>query len=175
MTTTYTITEALADLKTIRDRIGKKQQFIYSHAARPSPIVDPLAGDGGSEAVVARERQALGDLCARIVSIRTAIQAANLGNQLEVNGKTRSVAQWLSWRREVAKLEQETLIGITKKIDQTRAQTFSKDEKGQVVSQLAVAVSEMSLMEEVEALATTLGALDGKLSLFNATHTIEIQ
>ena len=42
-----TITEALAEVKTIEKRVTKKQDFVASHVLRQEMIKDPLAEQGG--------------------------------------------------------------------------------------------------------------------------------
>src|SRR3990167_9466260 len=97
-----TITEALAELKTLAKRIEKKKEFVMQHLLRQELLKDPLEKDGGSFAVVDRERQAIGDLQQRIIDIRTAIARANESTEIVVDDVTRSIAEWLVWRREVA-------------------------------------------------------------------------
>ena len=52
-----TITEALAEIKTVGKRVEKKREFIKSFLARQDGIKDPLEKDGGSYQAIARERQ----------------------------------------------------------------------------------------------------------------------
>lgn len=52
-----TITEALAEIKTIGKRIDSKKQFVTSHLARQDGVKDPLEKDGGSAELLKRERQ----------------------------------------------------------------------------------------------------------------------
>lgn len=97
-----TITEALADLKTIAKRIEKKCDFILASLARPEGARDPLEKEGGAEKRVAEERQAIHDLQEYMIKVRRAIQKANESTSITVEGESRSIADWLVWRREVA-------------------------------------------------------------------------
>ena len=72
-----TITEALAETKTISARINSAQTAIQRHLVRDARMVDPLANVGGSEKFVAEQRQSIRDLQNRLVDIRTKIQDAN--------------------------------------------------------------------------------------------------
>jgi hypothetical protein len=92
-----TITEALAEIKTLGKRIQKKEQFVLENLSRPEIITDPH--DEGSEVVVARERQALGDLRNRWVNLRRGISDANTATTLTVEKTVRTIAEWLIWRR----------------------------------------------------------------------------
>lgn len=68
-----TLTEALAELKTIDKRIVTKQNNILTYAARQDLIKDPLEKDGGSVKFVKEEKQGMNDLETRKVAIRRAI------------------------------------------------------------------------------------------------------
>jgi hypothetical protein len=76
--TKLTITEALAEIKTINARLQKKRESIGTNLMRDSRIKDPMESEGGSEEFIRKETQAIDDLQKRIVSIRTAIQQQNL-------------------------------------------------------------------------------------------------
>ncbi len=174
-----TITEALAEIKTINARIAKKQEAVTRYLARDARLRDPLEKDGGSISFVRRERQAIGDLEERIVAIREAIQHSNLENTLAINGVERSIAGWLNWRREVSEGQRRFLGQLTQNIAGVRQKCLKEgyqvvekesDRQGDIV----VALNEQKLTEETEAIETTLGVLDGKLSLLNATTTIEV-
>ena len=117
------ITEALGELKTIGKRITKKQEAVMRYFARQANVLDPLAKelDGGSTAFISRERQAIGDLHDRLVQIRVGIQRANLDNSLEVGGRSRTIAEWLTWRREVSLMQQKHVLTITSTKKQTIA------------------------------------------------------
>lgn len=178
MSKTVTITEALADLKVIQKRIANKQGFIGDHIARAEQMRDPLAKDGGSPAVIEREMQALHDLREDAVSIRRAIKQANAVTEVTIGSTTRTIADWLVWRRDVAPVEQSFLTGLVKFVERARQQATQRG--GALVSATAntadtkptdiiVNVSEVELSKNVEELNALLELLDGQLSLKNAT------
>ena len=176
-----TITEALAELKTISKRVEKKRSYINSYLYRQEALKDPLEKDGGSAVVIARERQAIKDLEFRHVAIRLAIQKINHETPVTVEGITNSLADWLTWRKEVAPEHQRFLLTLRSQIDQARKATQQRG--GTVVTaagdatkptDVIVNVNEAQLAEEMEKLESILGGLDGQLSLKNATVTIEI-
>src|SRR5437762_2223860 len=101
-----TITEALAELKTLQKRIEKKREFVVTFLARQDGLKDPLGNDGGSFVALGRELQAIHDLDARRVLIRTNIQKINQSTPITVENVTRTIAEWLTWRKEVAPGEQ---------------------------------------------------------------------
>jgi hypothetical protein len=181
-----TITEALQEIKTIGKRLEKKRLSVIGYLVRDSRVRDPLEKDGGAEKFVAQERQAIADLEAPVIAIRTAIQRSNLESSLTVEEKTRTVAEWLTWRREISNGQKTFLTTIANQIASVRQQVQQKG--GKVVAaavaineapdplappQILVALDERGVIEDQEKLETVLGTLDGKLSLFNATTVIE--
>lgn len=182
-----TITEALAEIKTIEKRIAKKRESILGYLARQDMLRDPLAADGGSVAFIKRERQAIHDLEERVVALRRAIATANASTVFAINGGTaRSIADWLTWRREVAPGRQQFLTGLRDRVERVRREA---QQKGVNVVAAASAVttggdgkptdvlvniSEAELAKDIEALEEELGNLDGLLSLKNATTQIAV-
>ena len=175
-----TVTEALAETKTIESRIEKRREAILRYLVRDARMRDPLESDGGSVEFVRKERQAISDLEFRLVQIRTAIQAVNLRSTLTVQEETRTVSEWLNWRREVSEKQKAFLGRMASAITQMRqkavavggtlAASVESAKPGDVIS----VVNEVELSGEIEHIELVLGELDGKLSLFNATITIDI-
>lgn|SRR3990167_4041310 len=175
-----TITEALAEVKTIEKRIQKKREFVMSYLYRQEALKDPLAKEGGSGAAIDRELQAIRDLADRHVAIRAAIARANAETTLSVNGTTRSVADWLTFRREVAPTSSQFLREVRGRIDAVRSEASKRGfvtvaagaeaRPGDVV----VNLDEMTLAKDIEAMEETLGQLDGALSLKNATTFVDL-
>lgn len=176
-----TITEALAELKTIAKRIEKKKEFVLTYLARVEAIKDPLEREGGSVQKVAAERQAIRDLQERTIAIRRAIQSANESNAISVNGDSRSIADWLVWRREVAPGQKELLEKIRAGVNHARGQAQKRGTRlvessadAQAPEDVVINVSESELASQIEKMETVLGTLDGQLSLKNATVTVEV-
>lgn len=176
-----TITEGLAELKTIAKRIEKKQAFIQQYLVRQTSMADPFVKEGGTPSAVAREQQSLRDLEERIVKIRSAIAHANASTTITCSGITRTIADWLSWRREVSEKRKAFVATLVAKINQVRQNAAQKglavvqnEAAAQNFGDVVVNVDEMALNKEVEALEEMLGTLDGLLSLKNATITIEV-
>lgn len=182
-----TITEALAEIKTIGKRLEKKKQAVLQNIGRDSRLKDPL--DGGSLEFVKRERQAIEDLEKRIVAIRTAIQRSNLETRATVGSDTYSVQEWLNFRREVSANRQMFLASMNQAIKQIREKvqrdggrvTFAGAAATAMVQagekqpiEILIHLDERALLEEQEGLEKILGDLDGKLSLLNATTVIEV-
>lgn len=176
-----TITEALAEIKTIQKRIDTKRKFICDYAARQDLMKDPLESKGGSKKVLAEERQAIGDLQDRIVKIRTAIQKINLSTEITIAGITKSISEWLTWRKEIAEKHliwiRDVLGGLQnlrKQAAQKGLQVRAGESAPTSLNDMIVNVDEAALQAELEIVQDALGTLDGQLSLKNATVMVEI-
>lgn len=183
--TLLTITEALAEIKTIGKRIAKKRESIPSYLARVEAMKDPLEKEGGSAEFIQRELQSIRDLEERIVSLRRAIAHANATTELSVNGDTRSIADWLTWRREVAPQQQQFVSTLRGHVENLRKQAQQKSVGFVTASaqvnvgetkpeDIIVNVSEGDLLTQQDHLQEVLGTLDGLLSLKNATTAVVI-
>lgn len=174
-----TITEALAEIKTVQKRIEKKREFIGGFLARQDGVKDPLEKDGGSYQAIARERQAIADLEGRIVSLRRGIQTANEATTVTIGGAGRSIADWLVWRRDVAPGYQQFLGKLRASLNGVRDQARKQGSglvgpgaQAEKPTDIVVNINEQDLAAEIEKLEETLGQLDGQLSLKNATVQI---
>jgi hypothetical protein len=177
--TEITITEALAEIPTIEKRIEKKKEFILNYLYRQSSVRDPHEKDGGSPVLIAREKQAIADLQERLIKIRTVIQKTNAENTITIENQTRTIVDWLTWRREIAPKEQEFLRNLIYKIKSVRQQAMKQgvsvtDKDAGFSSDYVVNINERELSEQIESLENILGILDGQLSLKNATIKIDL-
>jgi hypothetical protein len=175
-----TITEALAEIKTIQKRLESKRASIMSYLARQDAVRDPLEKTGGSFQFIERERQAIGDLETRIINLRRGIQHANDATKIAINGSERTISEWLTWRREIADHAKSFLGTVRTTLNQVRTQ--AQRAGGMVVTagteatsgkDYVVNIDEAALAREIETMEETLGTLDGQLSLKNATTLIE--
>lgn len=171
--TAMTVTEALAEIKTIGKRLDQKAQFIMSNTGRPSVVLDPLAKDGGAEKLIAESIQAHGDLVKRIEDIRVLIQVANQKNTITLEGITKSVAGWLAWRKECAPKARQLLQNMAGQIKSGHDQMRGKGTAEAPIS-FVTHFSEQEIARRLETIEKLLGTLDGKLSLFNATCTVDV-
>ena len=89
--TKINITEALAEIPTIEKRIEKKTGFILNYLYRQSSVRDSHEKDGGSNVLIARERQGIADLQKRLITIRSCIQKANSENTITIGDQTRTI------------------------------------------------------------------------------------
>jgi len=175
-----TITEALAELKTIEKRIASKQQFVREYAFRIETLKDPFEKDGGSEKKILEEMQAISDLETRAVALRRAIQSANEQTVVSLGGSDMTIADWLVWRREVAPSRERFLFEIRQRLlasrDAVRKQNvnWGSNTPSEKPIDIVVNVDESQLSKDLENIKDILGQLDGQLSLKNATVMVEI-
>ncbi len=179
-----TITEALAEIKTIGKRIISKQESLRNYIARNDQMKDPMAKEGGSAKFVAESRQAIIDLQKRIIDLRTAIQFANMQTNLTIGEQQNTIFQWLTWRREVAPVAKKNADELWNVLTQVRQAAQSKGLKivaaaaavnnSDTANDVIINISETDLAKERENLETILGELDGRLSLVNATTQIDL-
>ena len=173
-----TITEALAEIKTIEKRLQSKREFVLTYLMRFETMKDPLEKDGGSVKAVKAEQQAISDLENRIVELRRLIQKANEDTKLTIEGEERSIADWLVWRREVAPGQEQFLYGLRSRLTQARQQvsrqqpTYGRDNVPEKPLDIVVSVNESDLAKSTEKVKSILGQLDGLLSLKNATVVV---
>lgn len=178
--TTITITEALAEVPTISKRIEKKANFIGSFLFRQSAVRDPHEKDGGSAVLIAREFQAIRDLQNRLINIRAAVQRANSEHVITIGSETKSIADWLTWRREIVEFDRRFLGQLTSELKRVRDDANKKGvavtdkDPGGYSADYVVNINEKELSEKIENIETVMGTLDGKLSLANATIMIEV-
>lgn len=176
-----TITEALAEIKLIDSKLDKKRSTIRTYLTRQDQLKDPLATEGGSVEFIRREQQAIGDLEGRKVALRRAIARANEQTDVTVGTATKTVADWLVWRRDVAPGQQAFLTQLWQTIEATRRDAQSRGytvvENGASVTRpgdIVVNIDVAALSREAENLVEVLGNLDGQLSLKNATVQVEV-
>lgn len=173
-----TITEALQETKTIVSRIEKKREFLSNFLWRQNHIKDPHDNEGGSQVVVRSTLQAIHDLENNLVDTRRKIAMANDTTIVTINNVTKSISEWLIWRREVAinrkRFLEKTFSAIQGARQQASANGLkvvkSEDQAGD--SDIIVNLNETKLADEIEQIEVVLSTLDGVLSLKNATIEI---
>ena len=174
-----TITEALAEVPTISKRIAKKQQFVLDFLYRPSVIRDAHEKEGGSAELIKQNLQGIADLEQRLIAIRSGIAKSNAATKITIGATTRTITDWLTWRREVSEGQRQRLGNMASTLRQMRAKaqqqgTKVSEQTTESLTDIVVNVNEKDLSDQIEALETTLGALDGQLSLKNATVSIAL-
>lgn len=180
MKSKITITEALQEVKTIDARIQKKKEFIFNFLFRQNNQRDPHEKDGGSASLIAKERQSINDLLERKISIRNAINVANAENSITIKDQSRTISEWLVWKRDVAPTLKAVLNETAARLQSMRQDvsrkglTVTQNAPAEVTLDVIVNVNEAELAKQIENLEETLSTLDGQFSLKNATIKIEV-
>ena len=174
-----TITEALAELKTLGKRIEKKREFVAAYLWRQEKFKDPLEKTGGSVTAIKAERQAIADLEERLVLIRRRINDANALTPVTIGETTRSLADWIIWKRDVSAGQVAFLAKMGTAVAHVRKEATQKgltvlSGAATTPDDVIVNVDEQELAKQMEALQDVLGKLDGQLSLKNALTVIEV-
>lgn len=175
-----TITEGLAEIKLINDKITKKQAFVLENLVRYTHMPDPLAAKGGLTVALNAEVQSITDLESRLMKIRTAIMLANLTNFAECNGQSLSLYEWLVWKREVAikrsNLYKNVYTFTKDKIDRhiSNPQLLKKEDGQNELVGLIPSLPYMDYAAKFSDVEEIQNKLDGLLSLKNATVLIEV-
>jgi hypothetical protein len=172
-----TITEALAEIKLIEKKVESKTSLVTNNLTRPKHIPDPL---GDSSAILTAEMQSINDLYVRLVNIRDAIAHANIKNDITIDETTKSIYEWLVWKREVAEkhigLYQKVFQGTKSVIDRmSQTPQAFKDDKGEPrLVEFVANLNYLDYVKKAEEKQAMLDKLDGLLSLKNATILINI-
>lgn len=168
---TRTITELLAEKKTLKKRIADKRQNLLQYIVRDDRLKDPLEAQGGSKTYITQELQAIDDLEERLVNIMLAIASTNAKIQVSLGKKTRSVAYVLIDRRENWGDRTKFLSAIQSQLNRAKQLIESpryQQQAGETIK-LVVSIDEKAFNEMTEQFTTMQGEVDGKLSLLNAT------
>lgn len=175
-----TITEALSEVNLIKKKITAKQAKITGSLTRFENQKDPYESDGGSTKMITSESQALNDLGRRLIKIRAEISRVNLENEITLGEETKSIHDWLVWKRELATASinfvKTVYTAVKNNMDSiSRQPQVFKDDTG--TTHLAKLISNIDYAEWIkldEKLNEKLDILDGKLSLKNATILINV-
>ena len=175
-----TVTEALAELKTLEKRINKKLANVQPYVFRQEALRDPLEQQGGSRGYIEKEIQSMEDLQEHRLALRRAIQVSNENTDVAVLGETRTIADWLMWRREALPQKISVYTQILRKIEEGRREAeqrgcnISTQDSKKFGMDFVVNVDEIDIREMLDKLENIDGTLDGKLSLKNAVTVIEL-
>jgi len=176
---TLTIAEALAEIETIGRRIDRKQQLVSAYLLREQQYRDPVRLEGGTAPVLARELETIRALHERKIVLRRLIQNAYERALISFGDQTRSLADWLAWRREVSTRQAGFLKAVTRRISYARRLATrrylrrTRRVAGDKPADVIVHLNEQDLARQSETLEELLGYLKGQLDLKNATLTID--
>jgi len=171
-----TITEALAEIKVIGKRITSKDDALQNALVRSSDKIDPHEANGGSTAYVASLKQGIKALTDNIVAIRTAILKKNCEETITVAGVTKTISEWLVWKREVYPVLSSLYNGMQNRIRRADSDmdSYGRMSQGEDKKSAIINADIQALNNDAEQIAACYEQLDGQLSLKNATLMVDI-
>lgn len=179
---TLKITQALSEIKLAEKKIASSLTFVLKNAKRDERLRDPFEKDKTTqEAMVKAELQSIADNEKRVVSLRMAINKANLENSITIEGQTKTIAEWIIWKRDILPRLQDRLERMNKELVVSPKVTTSAELWQREVNRQAPEVvnhvfniSEKKLLEEIQLVQSIEEKLDGMLSLSNANIDVTI-
>ena len=181
-----TVTEGLAEIKLTHKKLASVTENARQYVVHPASQLDPLAKSGGSTKYIKEQLDSLNGLSDYLVQLRSAIAASNMGTLFTIRGVTKTVQQWLEWKREAGPKKLEALHEILEKIqtsreDAARHAAISSARSSAVVQQatilpegVTVNLDESALLKEIQELEELLAVIDGQLNQVNAQTKIKL-
>lgn len=175
-----TITEALSEINLIKKKIDSNKETITNNLTRVKHVKDPFESDGGTANLIKQKIQSIASLFVRLEKIKGAIAQANLMNEITIGENTKTIFDWLTWKRDISKdhlaFLNQISANVTNQIaSNSRNPQVFKDESGN--TQLVEVISNVDLsdiLRKREIMTEQIEKLDGQLSLKNATIMIEV-
>lgn len=179
-----TITEALSEINLITKKIEKKKPEVIGSLVFFEGQTDPYMSEGGTKAFYHKTMRSIKDLQDRLMKIRKAIHQKNIETTLSVDGVTKTMDEWLTWKKDIypvySSLLQIMETGLSTEVEKnkksprvfkTNPQDVNEEFK---LTKLIPSVDLGELQKEREQIISIYEKLDGQLSLKNATTTIDI-
>ena len=175
-----TITEALSEINLIKKKLEHKKKSVMNLLVRADHMKDPYEDQGGTPAFLLREVQALCDLEDYFIRIRSGISQANLSNLITIGGLSKTIHDWLTWKREISKEQVSFVNTIVHQVKETldisgkKPQVYADAEGKTHLVHYKVNLDYPAWVKKQEHLAEIFEKLDGQLSLKNATIVIKV-
>jgi hypothetical protein len=175
---TMQLAEALTSIKTDKKKWETDKNFVMANVVRDDRLKDSLEAQGGTKTVLQRTLQSMEDHETQIVAKLYAIQGANREVKLTIGSKTKSVGEWIIWRREVAPMREKRFNELLSRIEQSKQMVnnprYVAAAPGQDLKVL-VEIDEKKLLDTMKEHQDIMGAIDSKLSVLNATTGIVVR
>jgi len=175
-----TVTEALSELNLIKKKVEKKREVVLNSLIRPKHLKDKLESSGGSRDFIKAELQSVSDLLARYLKLKGAIADANIKNTIQVNGTTKSIYDWLNWKRDMSNSDLHFNNSVHQSVQKhfdsiaKQPQVFKDDDGKTHLLEYEANVEYGDFVKLAEMTQETLERLDGQLSLKNATILLDV-
>lgn len=174
-----TITQALAERQIIRSRIEREFNEMGRYMVREDNRIDPLEKSGGSEKYIKERQQSIEALIERYVRMVKAIHTFNITTNVEFNGITRTVDEWLTYHKDLVSINIENLLKIQNLIENA-VKTNDKvmvvaNKRGETEKpvQIKINTNPTEVFESLTKMTETKDRLWSMLSMLNAKSEIE--
>jgi hypothetical protein len=174
-----TITEALSELNLIKKKVDNKRKVVAGSLLKAKHEKDAYESVGGIKQFITNELQSIDDLDSRYLKIKGSIAKANIDNSITVNGFTKTIHDWLNWKRDLSDIQKKFVFNLYSfpkgELERLSKQPqVYKDEKQEArLVEFESNIDYPSFLKKSEELNDTFDRLDGQLSLKNATIVID--
>lgn len=174
-----TITEALSELNLIKKKVDNKRKVVAGSLLRAKHEKDAFENVGGIRQFIIGELQAIDDLDSRFLKIKGSIAKANIENLITINGFTKTIHDWLNWKRDLADTQKKFTFnlysfpkGELERLSK-QPQIYLDEKQEKHLVEFESTIDYPSFLKKSEELNDTFDRLDGQLSLKNATIVVD--
>lgn len=174
-----TITEALSELNLIKKKVDNKRKVVAGSLIKAKHEKDAFENVGGIKQYITSELQSIDDLESRYLRIKGSIAKANIENSISINGFTKTIHDWLNWKRDLSDTQKKFVFNLYSfpkgELDKLskQPQIYLDDNKEKHLVEFEATIDYPSFLKKSEELNDTFDRLDGQLSLKNATIVVD--
>ena len=158
--------EAMKELKLIVAKISRNREETIKYSSGLSNEKPVFETEKAQSEYVARLIQSTEDLVKRYLDLKSAIEYTNLKTKVTIHGETRSISEWLVYKRNLAGIRHHAYQAANDSVALGRK---SKDAAALKDVQIVRYYDEAVMNAKLRNLIEILGSLDGTLEVINAT------
>ena len=162
------LVEAMKKLQIITKRMDSNTKDINRYSSIMSNERPEFGSEEEQKKEVAGLVQANKDLMEQYLTLKKQIERTNLETEVDVDGETRTISEWLVIRRKMAKMMEATYIALNDNTARGRMAYNSGDKMPQVVKMF----DEKVRLEGLNKWQTMADEIDGRLQVINGLTDI---
>ena len=162
-TSNMKIIEALKEIKLIEKKIEENGKLVFKYSSQPDNIKLPFETEEQQKKEIRNLDQSTKDLIENMIILNKRISITNLKVQVEINGETRSIQEWILYRRKIYTLYMNFYENM--KVGRF---TVEKDVK------INTFFDERSKVDSIRRIEDTYHHIDRRLEVINATTDLLI-
>lgn len=169
--TELTIVEGLKRLRIIEKKIESNNADVVRYASGLSNRKPVFETEERQQEEVKSLTQSSIDLVTEYLKLKRRIDLTNLQVEIEIEGETRTIAEWLIVKRKIA----DIMIGIYRSLSDSTATTMKRDDRFDGQGKPAHIVryyKEEEKMKRLRHWQDLKAAIDGRLEVVNATTNL---